>query len=302
MRMRENQKKYIALGLVLLLGASGVTALSLLRGQETPIEQKAELTLNQEVLGLQEELLDERAEETEDDTYPQGSEDEAEDEKEPEVTAQEEKNTQAEQGSNEEPVEGSAGPSHAPITTNQYVVQENDTLYLIAQRAGLTVAQLKSYNNMNSDTLLKGQVLSMKALEGSSSPSGQETASRGNREEDLYWLSRIIHAEAQGEPYEGKVAVGNVILNRVKSSLFPNSIKGVVFDKQQGYTQFSPVLDGSIYNTPNSDSINAARDALNGSRPVGDALYFLNPGKSTNFWIVQNRKFMKTIGDHDFYY
>ncbi|MEG6616774.1 cell wall hydrolase [Peptococcaceae bacterium 1198_IL3148] len=129
-------------------------------------------------------------------------------------------------------------------------------------------------------------------------------ASRGTsrKNEEMYWLARIIEAEAEGESYIGKVAVGNVILNRVNSSQFPNTIYGVIFDKQQGYTQFSPVLDGRIYNTPSNESISAAQAALGGQRPVGDALYFLNPSKSQSFWITKNRQYMATIGDHQFYY
>ncbi|SCY01755.1 cell wall hydrolase [Alkaliphilus peptidifermentans] len=190
----------------------------------------------------------------------------------------------------------------SPITSDQYIVQNNDTLYVISQRAGLSIEDIKSYNRMNSDSIMVGQVLLLKKPEA---PVGETSPpiSRGTvRDDDLYWLSRIIHAEAQGEPYKGKVAVGNVVLNRVKSDEFPNSIYGVVFDKQHGYTQFSPVIDGTIYNTPNSESIEAAKEALNGAKPVGDVLYFLNPRKSTNFWIVENRKFFTTIADHDFYY
>jgi len=118
---------------------------------------------------------------------------------------------------------------------------------------------------------------------------------------DLYWLSRIIHAEAEAEPYLGKVAVGNVVLNRVKSSAFPNTIKGVIFEYYQGIPQFSPVADGTIYNTPSATSIQAAKDALAGQRPVGAATYFFNPDKSAGTWIVRNKTFVKTIGDHDFY-
>lgn len=128
------------------------------------------------------------------------------------------------------------------------------------------------------------------------------STSRGiKRDDKIFWLSRIIHAEAQGETYIGKVAVGNVVLNRVVSDKFPNTIYGVIFDKQYGHTQFSPVLDGSIYNTPNKDSVKAAMEALDGERPAEEALYFLNPRKATNFWIVRNREFLLTIEGHDFY-
>ncbi|SDK20139.1 cell wall hydrolase [Natronincola ferrireducens] len=195
----------------------------------------------------------------------------------------------------------------SPITGERYTVKSGDTLSLIAQRAGVSLGQLRSINGLNSDTIYIGQVLKTKGTSPTTNvaaATNTQSPSRGGsqRDEDIYWLSRIIHAEAQGEPYQGKVAVGNVILNRVRSGKFPNTIYGVIFDRQDGYTQFSPVIDGTIYNTPHKDSVKAATEVLNGVRPVGEALYFLNPRKATNFWIVNNRQYMKTIGDHDFYY
>lgn len=129
------------------------------------------------------------------------------------------------------------------------------------------------------------------------------TAARGTSytSTDLYWLSRIIHAEAEAEPYAGKVAVGNVILNRVKSDQFPNTIKGVIFEYYKGIPQFSPVADGTIYNTPNADSIRAAKAAFAGTSYVGAATYFFNPDKSEGTWIVRNKTFVKRIGEHVFY-
>lgn len=118
---------------------------------------------------------------------------------------------------------------------------------------------------------------------------------------ELYWLSRIIHAEAEAEPYEGKVAVGNVVMNRVNSSDFPNTIKGVIFEYFQSIPQFSPVADGTIYNTPSATSIQAAKASLAGERPVGTATYFFNPDKSAAKWIVSNKTYVKRIGDHVFY-
>lgn len=118
---------------------------------------------------------------------------------------------------------------------------------------------------------------------------------------DLYWLSRIVHAEAEAEPYSGKVAVGNVVLNRVKSSAFPNTVKGVIFEYYQGIPQFSPVADGTIYNTPSAESIQAAKAALAGERPVGAATYFFNPAKSKGSWIVNNKTYVTRIGHHVFY-
>ncbi len=119
-------------------------------------------------------------------------------------------------------------------------------------------------------------------------------------DDELYWLSRIVSAESAGEINSGKVAVANVILNRVKSPEFPNSIYGVIFDKKYG-VQFTPTADGSIYKKPTTESIIAAKRALLGEDVSKNSLYFLNPKIATNFWIVKNRPFYKRIGNHDFY-
>ncbi len=123
---------------------------------------------------------------------------------------------------------------------------------------------------------------------------------RGYTDDEIYWLSKIIHAESRGEPMRGKIGVGNVILNRVKSSSFPNTIYTVIFDREHG-VQFSPVLDGSIYQTPLGDSVIAAKRALRGERPVGASLYFMNPKTAANSWIAQNRPYYTTIANHNFY-
>ncbi|MBQ4121432.1 MAG: cell wall hydrolase [Clostridia bacterium] len=119
-------------------------------------------------------------------------------------------------------------------------------------------------------------------------------------EEDIYWLSRIIQAESGGEPLLGKIAVGNVIINRKNRNDYPNTIKAVIFDKKYG-TQFTPVANGSIYNTPSSDSIRAAKIVLDGYSLNEHMIFFLNPRAATNFWITQNRIFVTKIGNHAFY-
>ena len=119
-------------------------------------------------------------------------------------------------------------------------------------------------------------------------------------DDDIFWLGRIIEAESSGEPIDGKTAVGSVVLNRVKSSDFPNTIYGVIFDRNYGI-QFQPVINGSIYNTPSSDSMTAAKYALKGAKPVGECLYFLNPKTAQSHWIINNRKYHTTIKNHDFY-
>ncbi len=130
-------------------------------------------------------------------------------------------------------------------------------------------------------------------------PEELSTTPKYDRDE-IYWLSKIIHAESQGEPMEGKIAVGNVILNRVESPEFPATIYGVIFDRNYG-VQFSPTLDGSIYQTPLGDSVIAAKRALRGDETVKDCLYFLNPKTATNSWIINHRRYHKTIANHDFY-
>ncbi len=117
---------------------------------------------------------------------------------------------------------------------------------------------------------------------------------------DLYWLSRIIHAESSGEPMAGKIAVGTVVMNRVKSSMYPNTIYEVIFDKKFG-TQFTPVASGTIYNQPSEDSIEAARRVLEGERTDSRILFFVNERIATSNWISKNRTYILTIGNHKFY-
>lgn len=120
-------------------------------------------------------------------------------------------------------------------------------------------------------------------------------------EDDLYWLSRIVEAEASGESYEGKLAVANVVLNRVDDSSFSDTIYGVIFEKSNGYYQFTPAKNGTIYSTPSINSVQAAEDALNGANNISDALFFVNPNKSNHTWIQTHRTFLISIGRHDFY-
>ena len=120
------------------------------------------------------------------------------------------------------------------------------------------------------------------------------------REDEVYWLSKIISAESSGESLLGQIAVGDVILNRVKSNQFPNTIYGVIFDRKWG-VQFSPTADGRIHNTPTFTSVLAAKICLEGISLSDDAIYFLNPKAASSNWIVNNRNYLYTIGNHDFY-
>lgn len=116
-----------------------------------------------------------------------------------------------------------------------------------------------------------------------------------NRKADEYLLARAIHGEARGEPYVGKVAVAAVILNRTRSSSFPNTVAGVVYQP----LAFTAVADGQINLTPNKDAIKASRDALNGWDPTYGCLYYWNPATATSKWIW-SRKVMLKIGKHWF--
>ncbi len=115
--------------------------------------------------------------------------------------------------------------------------------------------------------------------------------------DSVYWLSRIIYAESGNQSLDGKIAVGNVILNRVANSQFPNTIKGVIFQPNQ----FSPVSNGSIYNTPSTQSVIAAKLCLDGANTVGNSLYFVNPYVTPNSWASRNRTCVATIGAHAFF-
>ena len=119
-------------------------------------------------------------------------------------------------------------------------------------------------------------------------------------EDEVYWLSRIISAEAKGEPLEGQIAVGNVVLNRVRHRDYPNTIYGVIFDRKHG-TQFSPVSFGTIYQTPTASAVTAAKICLEGYSLSDTALFFVNPRLATSSWIQKNRPYAFTIGNHDFY-
>lgn len=118
--------------------------------------------------------------------------------------------------------------------------------------------------------------------------------------DDIYWLAKIISAEAEGEPMKGKIAVGNVILNRVRSKSFPNTIYGVIFDKKHG-VQFAPTANGRIYKTADAESIIAAKMCYEGYSLSSEILYFLNPSASSSNWIANNRPYAFTIKNHYFY-
>ena len=130
---------------------------------------------------------------------------------------------------------------------------------------------------------------------GINTGSGQNNVTGNYSDSDVELLARLIYGEARGESYTGKVAVGAVILNRVASSSFPNTISGVIY--QNG--AFTCVSDGQINLGTNDECTRAAQDALNGWDPSGGALYYFNPATATSKWIW-SRKQIVTIGKHIF--
>jgi len=181
--------------------------------------------------------------------------------------------------------------------------QENTNTVIITtekQSGNSSSSSTTSKPSSNSKPSTSGSSSSGSSSSTTSKPSGTNSDLYTNYNDAVYWLSRIIEAEAGGESLKGKVAVGEVILNRVRSNEFPDTIWTVIFDTKFGI-QFEPVANGTIYNTPSSDSIKAAKMALDGSNYVGDCLYFLNPRIAESNWISKNRVHYMTIGNHEFY-
>lgn len=156
-----------------------------------------------------------------------------------------------------------------------------------------TVSAVKSFqkkNGLTVDGIAGTQTLKAMGITSSSSSS-----SSSNNLSNVNLLARVVYGEARGEPYTGQVAVAAVVLNRVKSSKFPNSISGVVY--QNG--AFDAVADGQINMTPDTTAKKAAQDALNGWDPSYGAIYYFNPSTATNKWIW-SRPMTVTIGKHRF--
>ena len=168
-----------------------------------------------------------------------------------------------------------------------------------------TVAAVKAFqkkNGLKADGIAGkstyealGMNESAKALQGGNSGNTQNTANSNYTSSDLYLLAKCIYAEARGESYTGQVAVGAVILNRVASSKFPNTISGVIYQRHA----FTAVSDGQINLSPDKTAMNAAQDAMNGWDPTYGCIYYYNPAVATSSWIF-SRQTVTTIGKHVF--
>lgn len=189
------------------------------------------------------------------------------------------------------------------VTDGSYIVEANGRI-LLSKTPAVILSDGKMYIPIRA--LAKALSLSVEWLPPSSvslsgTARGLASAEEYYKSDELYWLSKIISAESRGEPLLGQIAVGNVVLNRMRSSDYPNTIYGVIFDRKYG-VQFSPVKDGSIYMPPTYSSVMAAKICLEGISVSDGILFFMQPRISTSSWILNNRKYAFTIGNHYFFY
>ncbi|MBU3159897.1 spore cortex-lytic enzyme [Clostridium frigoris] len=159
----------------------------------------------------------------------------------------------------------------------------------------LSVKSFQKSNGLKADGMTGNSTLAAIGLPTSTSTSGSASSKNVTNNKDVELVARLINGEARGEPYEGQVAVGAVILNRTADARFPSTIAGVIY--QPG--AFTAIVDGQINAKIEESSTRAARDALNGWDPSGGAVFYFNPATSTNKWIW-SRALIKIIGKHRF--
>ncbi|MFZ3579790.1 cell wall hydrolase [Virgibacillus sp. DJP39] len=165
-----------------------------------------------------------------------------------------------------------------------YKVQEGDSFWLIANNYGLSLANLQQANNRSGSLLYAGETIEI-------------PSSVSYSEKKL--MAKLIHAEAKGESFAGKVAVGTVILNRVDHKEFPNTIAGVVYEQEGGHYAFSPVQDGAIHQGYNATDMRAVNEALAFRGQGQGSIYFYNPETAQSEWIFSRDVTIK-IGNHVF--
>jgi N-acetylmuramoyl-L-alanine amidase len=186
------------------------------------------------------------------------------------------------------------------IPSVTYTVKSGDTLFLISQKYNVSLDSIRKANNIWTDMILVGQKLEIPGASTSTAVAPLAAPTTASRQisspaaskpvipytaADLDLLARLIMAEAENQPYSAKVAVGAVVINRVQDSRYPKTLKGVIYQVDHGYYQFSPVLNGAINKAANADSRRAAYEALHGADPTRGALYYFDDStKNTWLW------------------
>ena len=167
-----------------------------------------------------------------------------------------------------------------------YTVKSGDSLYLIAKTYNLSIDLLRKVNNKWDNMIYPGQTLLLPKVAISPVIVGTRTPTAGTSVSatDIDLLSRLITAEASGESYTAQVAVGAVVMNRVKSISFPNTISSVINQKDSNYYQFTPVQNGYINKAATADAIKAAKEAISGVDPTKGAIYYFDDS-ATNKWL-----------------
>ncbi|MCM2979421.1 cell wall hydrolase [Niallia circulans] len=170
----------------------------------------------------------------------------------------------------------------ADAATNR-TIQSGDTYWKVAKGFGIPIGDLMKANN--SKALITGQNIIL------------PNATVSPADKDL--MARLVRAEAVGEPYAGKVAVAVVVLNRLKSNQFPNTIRDVIYEKSNGYYAFTPVQNGEINKAADAESKRAVNEAIALDGKGNGSLYFFNPKTATSDWVF-SREATVTIGNHRF--
>lgn len=176
-----------------------------------------------------------------------------------------------------------------------YTVRAGDNLSVIAEQNNVSLHELIKANKLTKTIIYPNQVLVIPGR----IPDFNLAISRGYTRDDVMYLARAIHAESRGEDFTGQIAVGAVIINRLKSGEFPNSIREIVYENNKGVYQFSPVEDGSINLEPDETAVCAAIQAMAGQDPTNGAIYFYNPEVATDKWI-KTLPVIAKIGNHVF--
>ncbi|HLS08384.1 cell wall hydrolase [Lentibacillus sp.] len=170
------------------------------------------------------------------------------------------------------------------VGASSYTVQQGESFHSIANEHGISLVNLQIANQRSGSQVIAGETIKI-----------PDSVSREDRE----LMAKLVHAEAKGEPYEGKVAVATVILNQVDSNDFPDTVKSVIYQKVNGHYAFSPVKNGAINGGYTEEDMRAVNEAIAFRGQGNGSLYFYNPDKVSSDW-VQSREATVKIGDHLF--